>query len=281
MFCSFGFDPSTLSPPTHDDDFMHIRRPKPVAQQAEPSANFTSLSELLEVKQEAFSKHTKPCKKFIPNIQDSMQTANVKVIRPKGVDDGFKGEGAACGASVVAVASQMIAGAPKNIFRGYTTDDAAADAPPPSYLRQRRNSKSLPASPLATPESSPTARRKNNTPFGLQNRFFTGPFIATEKTLNESEEHLERKSGSSWLLSGLFSHPGEAKEQSIVAAGDIHQVSKKDTSEKSTETVATETVNVTVEVKTTAATSSAFERTFFRAKPSELREMNFWSPTSM
>lgn len=285
---SYGFDPSTLSPPTHEDDFFYIRFPKP-QQNDTSNANFIKSSETSESKSEAFSKHTLSCKQFLPKAQDSAQTPQPKIIKSMGVDDGFKGDAAACGQSVVAVAQQMLSAKPGSITRGFTTDDAP-EKPSNAYLRRRRNSKSLPASPVATPETSPRARRKNNTGWGLQNRFFTGPFVATEKSLNESEENLEKKSGSSWLLSGLFSSHRENNQQNIVneqnlvaAEGTVNQVNKnKKEQEKSVvDAPASEAVKVTVEVKTTAASAPLHEKALFRPKPSELREMNFWSPTSM
>lgn len=209
-----------------------------------------------------------------------------------GVDDGFKGDAAACGQSVVAVAQQMLSAKPGSITRGFTTDDAP-EPPSSAYLRRRRNSKSLPASPVATPETSPRARRKNNTAWGLQNRFFTGPFVATEKSLNESDENLEKKSGSSWLLTGLFSSHREnaqnntqsvANEQNLVAAeGTVNPASKnfKEQEKSVADAPTSEPVKVTVEVKATAASAPIHEKALFRPKPSELREMNFWSPTSM
>lgn len=277
---SYGFDPSTLSPPTHEEDFMYIKFPKfSVQQKPEPSVPKTIV---VADKQEAFSKHTLSCQQFLP---DSIKTPTPKIIKPMGVDDGFKGDAAACGQSVVAVAQQMLSGKP-NTPRGFTTDDTL-EKPSNGYMRRRRNSKSLPASPVATPETSPRARRKNTTGFALQNRFFTGPFVTTEKTFNESEENLEKKSGSSWLLTGLFANHRESvavkNEQNIVAAEENPKdVAKKEKDEKSVVDAPSSDVNVTVEVKTTAAHSSPPpSEKGFRPKPSQLREMNFWSPTSM
>lgn len=261
---------------------MYIKFPKFAAQKTETTTAQKTI--VVEEKQDSFAKHTISCQKFLP---DSVKTPQPKIIKPMGVDDGFKGDAAACGQSVVAVAQQMLASKP-NTPRGFTTDDAP-EKPSNGYLRRRRNSKSLPASPVATPETSPRSRRKNNTAFALQNRFFTGPFVATEKTLNESEENLEKKSGSSWLLTGLFtSHRENAatkNEQNIVAAdSEPPEVVKKEREEKSVVDSSSEAnvTNVTVKVKAAPAPASRpSEKVLFKPKPSELREMNFWSPTSM
>lgn len=74
-------------------------------------------------------------------------------IKSSGTDDGFKGEAAACGHSVVAVAHQMISGKLNLNQKSYASDgenSSVVDRCPTA--RQRRNSKSLPASPHGSPK---------------------------------------------------------------------------------------------------------------------------------
>lgn len=56
---------------------------------------------------------------FLDTTAPLPQFANVKnQTKPFGTDDGFDGEGAACGTSIVKVARQMVSG--KSITRGFT-----------------------------------------------------------------------------------------------------------------------------------------------------------------
>lgn len=100
--------------------------------------------------------------------------------KPAGTDDGFKGEGAACGSSIVRVAQQMISSRSNsrgtslepvcengliqmaNDPEGASAVDKNMLAPGSSYNNNlRRGSKSLPATPLNSPPGSPGSKRKN------------------------------------------------------------------------------------------------------------------------
>lgn len=117
---------------------------------------------------------------------------------------------------------------------------------------QRRGSKSLPTTPLQSPSSSPKSRKK------LQNRYFTGAFV--------DQKNLDKFQGS-WILAGLLG--------------------TRETLSASTSTIAEEeilSITDSVDMLADVATSSKEKQPkpqVFRPKPSELREMNFWSPTSM
>lgn len=100
--------------------------------------------------------------------------------KPAGTDDGFKGEGAACGSSIVRVAQQIISGrsggsrisslgpvGETEIIQ--MTKDPEVDnnqlSPGAGYNNtMRRGSKSLPATPLSSPPGSPGSKRKNRNP---------------------------------------------------------------------------------------------------------------------
>lgn len=76
-------------------------------------------------------------------------------IKSTGTDDGFQGEGAACGHSVVAVAHQMINGKLTDNGKSYSDDEntiVSNYSVVKKVTRQRRNSKSLPASPRTSPK---------------------------------------------------------------------------------------------------------------------------------
>lgn len=107
----------------------------------------------------------------------------------------------------------------------------------------RRGSKSLPASPL----SSPKSMRKANA-----NPFFTGHF-ATNASAGENNQ-------KSWFLSGLL---GIQRDAAISTQSVVSNISEE----------AEEALEIPV------ATTKPQKP--LQAKPSELREMNFWTPTSM
>lgn len=116
-----------------------------------------------------------------------------------GIDDGFKGKGAACGSSVIRVAHQMV-NLNRPFTRGFTVahfeeahseTDLPADRAAPQQGKiattatiaeevinhernmMRRGSKSLPASPMG----SPKAVRKNP--------YFTGTFAPSQSNSTE------------------------------------------------------------------------------------------------
>ncbi len=108
----------------------------------------------------------------------------------------------------------------------------------------RRGSKSLPASPL----SSPKSMRKANA-----NPFFTGHFATNTGTTGETNQ-------KGWFLSGLL---GIQRDSAISAQSVVSNISEE----------AEEALEI-------PASSNKSQKPL-QAKPSELREMNFWSPTSM
>ncbi|KAL1461693.1 hypothetical protein WDU94_013565 [Cyamophila willieti] len=137
------------------------------------------------------------------------------VNKSYGTDDGFKGEASQCGKSIVAVAEQMVR--TNQLYNGRASDDTfnSNSLPNDTYLRTRRNSRSLPASPLS--------RRKNP--------FFTPPILA-HVNIDGSDDSVPK-----------YVAPAAAR-----AAAKLRDASPS---------------------------------RGLRAKPTELREINFWSPTSM
>lgn len=271
----------TFSPPTHDDTFFYIRYPKSKPAVQPENDNYRPISEVLEekpLKQRDFSKHTQPCKEFIPEanlnsentspLGSAMQMQS-RVNKSQGTDDGYVGEAAACGKSVVQVAQQMIAGN-RLTLRG------AEQAMPPKE-RLRRNSKSLPTSPLGSPNVSPKLQRKKQGE--PHNRYFTGVFgVPTQYP-------------GSWILSGVLgqreiahqTNMQEIASQKLTVDDEKQRDVRRNKSSSSLVRTATEGSREEDQSSSDGESSPGLvkKEMFFRAKPSELREMNFLSPTSM
>ncbi|XP_069688859.1 uncharacterized protein [Periplaneta americana] len=309
----------TFSPPSHDDSFFYIRYPKAYSSQKPQEQAIRQTSDLLEkteqVSKQDFSQHTLQCRQFIPEAKmdssssvgasDSIVKAYNKSVRapkPAGVDDGFTGEAAACGKSVVQVAHQMIAGT--MLMRGFSSNADDNVATGEGFNKnKRRGSKSLPASPLGSPQTSPQNRRK------VQNRYFTGAFALEKANIHPSGgQDSANKYPGSWILSGLLGQqqrelsgsmdsitiPEEEHKKPTKPQGEPDQHSVEMRRNKSMTALVSKMlsegskdddqgveVGLDVAAATVASDSPALKSKTFRAKPSELREMNFWSPTSM
>lgn len=111
----------------------------------------------------------------------------------------------------------------------------------------RRGSRSLPASPLSSPSTSPKSKRR------MQNKYFTNPYSDAEKYQG------------SWILSSLLGKRALSQSVGMIA-------------EEQKEELHSATSDASIDSLKFSHHSS---KQVFRAKPSELREMNFWSPTSM
>lgn len=235
-------DQGAFSPPSHDDSFLYIPYPRKSRDEGRPQKN----ENLISAEIPDPSKHTAPCRAFI--VGDNTTTVPTKQFKSNGIDDGFKGKAAACGTSIVQVAHQMIS----EKRQKDEPEKQKVDFPAGFNANVRRGSKSLPASPIASPSSSPKAHRKLFS--GNQNKYFTAAFENGEKN-------------GSWILAGLLG--------------------KRDPLSRSVSTVAEETGSTTDLSSFAAANDEDLignkkpTKQVFKAKPSELREMNFWSPTSM
>ncbi|XP_013192292.1 uncharacterized protein LOC106136314 isoform X2 [Amyelois transitella] len=282
------FEPFAASPP---DDIFYIRYPKTDILFGKPKLDqdfAKSLSaETKEVgaapsystvKDRDWSKHTKPCQDVLHGITP-INTAVNSITKPKpaGVDDGFKGEGAACGTSVVKVAHQMITKGASP--RGFTVaspeeDDTLPAAPPTAesryMLSARRGSKSLPTTPAHSPNSSPTSRRKM-----IGNRYFTSPFEPTADGSNRS-----------WLTMALLGFKKDLNAStSTLAEEDAGELRLKGTLAESVESLGPAPRDAQPKLvpnePSTQQPKLVKPSHTLRPKPNELREMNFWSPTSM
>ncbi|XP_023938533.1 uncharacterized protein LOC112046194 isoform X2 [Bicyclus anynana] len=273
------FEPFSTSPPAPEDSFFYIRYPKPDELFGKPkfakdfqSGQQSELPYSVIKDNKDWSKHTKPCQDVlhgITPINTAVKSINLKP-KPAGTDDGFKGEGAACGSSVVKVASQMISSTRSP--RGFAVATPSEDSlePPPRPPFARRGSKSLPATPAHSPPTSPTSRRKMN-----YNRYFTSPF-----------EPVEDANSRSWLTMALLGFKKDMNAStSTLAEEDAIENRLHGTLAESVENLGPAPK---AEVKVLSNESKSPQPKSFKAstssilpKPSELREMNFWSPTSM
>ena len=183
---------------------------------------------------------------------------NIK-LKSQGTDDGFHGAPALCGKSIVHVANQMMSGFNKTTsqseFRSEQTENAFA-----------KGSKSLPATPLAspmsTPDSSPKSRRRHG------NRFFTGAFVPDRE-----------KYQGSWILAGILGQPREFVTTKIEEEEEYTPENIPSRTLNRKKSISSQ--NLTYLGKDEKSEEKPGKTSVFQAKPSELREMNFWSPTSM
>lgn len=200
-------------------------------------------------------------------------------VKSQGVDDGFHGEPAMCGRSIVHVANQMMSG---KVTKGFLTESGRLDESAESNPQQRKCSKSLPASPLASPMSTPDSSPKTRRKVIKSNRYFTGAFLPDKE-----------KYQSGWILASILgqqrdtastSNKIEEEDESdeVVSAAPKTLSRKKSISTQNLTYVCKEEAdNVLTTTTTQQTTSKNVYTNVFQAKPSELREMNFWSPTSM
>jgi len=207
-----------------------------------------------------------------------MNESNVDALKhpPKsfGTDDGFQGPNAACGSSIIEVAQRMVSGRSFNGPKGFqlpNVDQEEVDSvqlktvedqtlktssliqPEPYELEAqkakdkllvRRGSKSLPASPLGSPKSM----RKYQA-----NPYFTGTFTPA----NQNSE------GRGWFLASLL-----GIQREVTPSSSVHQIEE-------------ESEHFNINNIDQSDNTKDLHKKVLKAKPSELREMNFWSPTSM
>ncbi|XP_029039464.1 uncharacterized protein LOC114874399 [Osmia bicornis bicornis] len=287
----FDFDESTFSPPSHDDSFFYIRYPKTqnrlggseesrsidevLAGQAVASSTApvtaekdTLVAEPKKSQEIDFSKHPIACQPFVPSsttnkdseirYAKSLLTENVKA-KSQGIDDGFHGEPALCGKSIVLVASQMMS---NKFHETFTAEPAGSEL--------KRVSKSLPVTPIASPaqspNSSPKARRRISS-----NRYFTASFLLDR----------EKYQGGS-ILASILGQSREIVTAKIEEEDETNMEIPMPSSRALSRKRSISSQNLTyVGTDEKSADKATISTNAMRAKPSELREMNFWSPTSM
>ncbi|RZF47427.1 hypothetical protein LSTR_LSTR007354 [Laodelphax striatellus] len=257
----YDLEQTAFSPPNEDDSFFFVRYPKAKSLEPASTAATASVSQKGQINYlalgEVLQNHTVPCRQFIPEAKTTPHELGLRKADPPlgrlkstGTDDGFTGEGAACGHSVVAVAHQMISG---KLLTG--SADEHKSKPP---QRRRRNSRSLPASP----QGSPRLIKKNP--------FFTSPLLGSNEMLQKTDikygsgpvAACDSQNKQGWLVSIVSRNA--SKEELFSGTDDLPIIPDLEES--------LDLLNIN-KPKVPSST--------YKAKPSELREMNFWSPTSM
>lgn len=287
----FDFDESSFSPPT-DDNFFHIKYPTTSSTSAQSKQsgfhsinqvlneqkttttttadnlkNLTSESSIKDNKKIDTTKLPLPCQAF---VKDANKTGYL--YEAKGTDDGFHSEPARCGKSIVTVANRIMQSS--NVFKKTDENKTNENMDKINNLQQKV-SKSLPvtpiASPTSTPEGSPKSRRRVN-----GNRYFTGSFIP------------EKYQGG-WLLTKILSNSreiiGNKIDEGDEAASEVipHRAlaRKKSISSQNLSYLGKDDLSTDKPIKITGTSTSTPQTVTLQVEPSELREMNFWSPTSM
>ncbi|KOC59136.1 hypothetical protein WH47_11212 [Habropoda laboriosa] len=302
----FDFDDTTFSPPSHDDSFFYIRYPKG-QNQLSVSQEFRSIDDAFseenvaasstnnikaqqEGKQQVteekkkkseeidFSKHPLPCQPFVPTASKEKKiakgatrakgagplTESSKVAKSQGIDDGFHGEPALCGKSIVLVASQMMS---NRFHESFSAEQTAAGGGEP-----KKGSKSLPATPLTSPTGSPSSSPKARRRVTPSNRYFTGSHLVDRE-----------KYQGGWILASIFGQSREIVTAKIDEEDETGtEISAVPPSRALNRKKSISSQNLTyVGSDEKSVDKPAIYSNVFQAKPSELREMNFWSPTSM
>lgn len=150
---------------------------------------------------------------------------------------------------MVEVANQMIN---LKLYNGRNSEELPSPDKT-SYLKQRRNSKSLPASPASSPK------------IGRRNPFFSE--AAFESVLDTHDNNAAKSSG--WISFSSLLNPRDSIEESAA-------VSREASERGSTLSIAENPESLSAAIQKEGTSPK-----ILRARPSELREMNFWSPTSM
>ncbi|CAB3366013.1 Hypothetical predicted protein [Cloeon dipterum] len=249
-------DSSAFSPPSQDETFFYIRYPKTTAR-PQSQTNYHKINKYLEAQQQSET--------VASTAAMSTKRAPVENIT---TSSGFP----------KSIASQMPPQMNTNLDIEFDPEQ------PPPNLSHRRGSKSLPTSPLSSPKSSRKA---------LQNRYFTAAFSTPEPS--------SAAGYSGWILNSLLGpreHPVEpalppisespsssvavappppaASAQLAVPEKGLRKVKSaaalSDDDEKDGEKKKLPIQPILAEAKKIQA---------YKPKPSELRELNFWSPTSM
>lgn len=248
----FDLDQSAFSPTEMDDAFLYMGTKTNTTSTQNHGLAGISQSIAPEVGTD-ISKHPLPCQKFLqnPQVAEAQQvviTASTSKLKSCGVDDGFKGEAAKCGSSIIRVAHQMVAS--RGLLRTAPSfpeeSMGSEDMTPLGFNPARRGSKSLPASPMMSPSTSPKARRRH--------KYFTSPFV---------DPQTGREGG---VLTNLLGKREISQSLNVIAEKDVDESMKHGLS-------VTSVSEAPVPIRESAKA--------YTPKPSELREMNFWSPTSM
>ncbi|XP_011504844.1 PREDICTED: uncharacterized protein LOC105367765 isoform X1 [Ceratosolen solmsi marchali] len=297
----FDYTDSTFSPPA-DDNFFYIRYPKQEATSTPSTTNsnegFISINKLFGNKIDLdrststkllyeqnnstnnknthssdYSKHLLSSQQLTPfstNEGNGPKVVVANSIKSKQhSDDEFRNEKITeSSRSIVYVANQIMSCK----FGKFNTSEASSSAANQNQAnelptqQQRKGSKSLPVTPIASPsvspDSSPKSRRR-------------------QRLFHESE-----RGRNGWLLSSILGQSRELIAPKIAEEDEqqMEQIPQRALSRKKSISSQNLTYFGTEDKATgnkEVAASSTTHLNLLQAKPSEFREMNFWSPTSM
>ncbi|XP_058809053.1 uncharacterized protein LOC131674408 isoform X2 [Phymastichus coffea] len=251
----FDYTDSTFSPPADEAGFFYIRYPKHEEtssnnNKVEQKEGFRPINELFD--------HAE-AKSVDLSTEPKIVVANKPKTRPTANDDFNNSTTSECGRSIVHVASQIMS---SKFSKSTSSDSTSSNSEEIAAQQHRRGSKSLPATPLTspniTPDSSPKSRRRN--------RFFAGAFVPVEGTEG-------RKNG--WLLSSIL---GQSRE--LITSTKIDEEEEMQPDPLSPRII-NRKKSISSQNLTYVGNENKVPKVYLQPKPSELREMNFWSPTSM
>ncbi|KAL7299783.1 hypothetical protein TKK_0007528 [Trichogramma kaykai] len=300
MDTRYDYGETAFSPPA-DDDFFVIRYAKH-QEQLKASANnaqegFRQFNEgqaaaagvtqpaaqITQTPTTSFSRGPLAFQSFIPFMSD--RVCEPKIVLANKSNKSSDDE-SSCnnnntttqdrGRSIVSVASQLVS---SKFGKANSADSAAAsgsssskpsnDSAANGFAQQQKVSKSLPATPLTspagTPEGSPKTRRRH--------RYFNGGAFVADG---------ERKG---WLLSSILGQSREfiapkkidEEEESQLDQVPAHAFSRK-------KSISSQNLTYLGKEDASGAEKNSGNNaslSILKVNPSELREMNFWTPTSM
>ncbi|XP_063700866.1 uncharacterized protein LOC134831136 [Culicoides brevitarsis] len=287
-------DLSPMTPPSNNGFYFPFAASKQKAKQNDANTRAIVVKKVSATSAKGFSHHTQQisqmesdyendkihsvdfsqeCKKYISAVDDAEKGHFPNSSKPKGTDDDFKT--AACAGSLVKVAQKFVGGTGQQLhstkrFTVAKINDNDDHAPPipedednlinDPKLMQRRNSRSLPASPL----SSPKTMRK----------FQPNPYFTITAQDNAPK--------TSWFLTGLFGGPRRELTSSTVSVSS--QIDEADEIVEAKRPAQFDMKQIDQNInkgqETSSSTAATTTTTTVKAKPTMLREMNFWAPTS-
>lgn len=145
-----------------------------------------------------------------------------------------------------------------NFTTNTPTDTSQADFMSSPRYMSRRGSKSLPASPLGSPKSMRKAQ---------PNPYFTGAV----------DQRAPPTTGG-WFLSSLLGIQRDVATSTSSVVSNISEEAEEAIDVTAGSSVASAAAGTN---SNNSAAANFMNAKVLKAKPSELREMNFWSPTSM
>lgn len=155
--------------------------------------------------------------------------------------------------------------------KGFSTESGQIQETTTTECTSRKGSRSLPVTPIASPTSTPDNSPRPRRRIVQSNRYFTGAFVPDK----------ERYQGG-WILASLLGQQRETVVSSKIEEEDESQDVVTSIPKPLSRKKSISSQNLTYIPKEDPQISSKNVYTnVFQAKPSELREMNFWSPTSM